>query len=76
MSDLDSKADLGADIDAFITRWGGGNDSTISRGGNERANLQLFLTELCTLLDLPQPEPASANNSQNAYVFERAVTEY
>ncbi|MBK5969911.1 MULTISPECIES: class I SAM-dependent DNA methyltransferase [Thiorhodovibrio] len=59
------------DIEAFITRWGGGS----SRGGNERANLQLFLTEFCTLLDLPQPDPASADNSQNAYVFERSVTE-
>ncbi|EIC19764.1 class I SAM-dependent DNA methyltransferase [Thiorhodovibrio frisius] len=59
------------DIDAFISRWGGG----VSRGGNERANLQMFLTELCTLLDLSQPDPASADNGQNAYVFERSVTE-
>ncbi len=59
------------DIHAFIARWGGG----VSHGGNERANLQLFLTEFCTLLDLPQPDPASADNRQNAYVFERSVTE-
>nr|WP_207148623.1 class I SAM-dependent DNA methyltransferase [Lamprobacter modestohalophilus] len=65
-SDIESK------VNAFITRWGGGK----SHGGNERANLQLFLTELCTLLELPQPEPAGADHSQNAYVFERSVTEH
>ena len=38
-------------IEAFIARW---KDT----GGTERANYQLFLTELCRLLDLPEPEPA------------------
>ncbi|MFB1487515.1 MULTISPECIES: hypothetical protein [unclassified Thiocapsa] len=33
-------------VETFIQRWGGG----ISYGGNERANLQMFITELCTLL--------------------------
>ncbi len=58
-------------VEAYIERWGGG----MSRGGNERANLQMFITELCTLLDLPQPEPATAKRSDNAYIFERSVTE-
>ncbi len=58
-------------IDAFIARWGNG----ISHGGNERANLQLFIVELCALLDLPPPDPAGANRRDNAYVFERGVTE-
>ena len=58
-------------VEAYIKRWGGG----ISRGGNETANLQMFLTELCTLLDLPQPEPARADRNDNAYIFERSVTE-
>lgn len=58
-------------IEAYIQRWGGG----ISHGGNERANLQMFVTELCTLLDLPQPDPAGSQRSENAYVFERSVTE-
>lgn len=58
-------------IEAYIQRWGGG----ISRGGNETANLQMFLTELCALLALPQPEPARTARSDNAYVFERVVTE-
>ncbi len=58
-------------IEAYIQRWGGG----ISHGGNERANLQMFITELCTLLDLPQPDPAGSKRSDNTYVFERSVTE-
>ncbi|WP_205755123.1 class I SAM-dependent DNA methyltransferase [Azotobacter chroococcum] len=58
-------------VEEYIERWGGG----ISRGGNETANLQMFLTELCDLLDLPRPEPARAERSDNVYVFERSVTE-
>ncbi|SCZ68354.1 class I SAM-dependent DNA methyltransferase [Thiohalomonas denitrificans] len=50
----------------FITRW---RDT----GGSERANYQLFLTELCQLLGLPQPDPASGDTEENAYVFERRV---
>lgn len=54
------------DIEAFIARWRAAN-------GSERANYQLFLTELCELLDLPRPEPASDDTRDNAYVFERRV---
>ncbi|WP_374728484.1 class I SAM-dependent DNA methyltransferase [Natronospira proteinivora] len=54
-------------VEAFIERW---RDT----GGTERANYQLFLTELCALLGLPQPEPASDQTRENAYVFERRVT--
>lgn len=53
-------------IDAFIERWK-------SVDGTERANYQLFLTDLCRLLDLPQPEPANSSTEENAYVFERLV---
>lgn len=53
-------------VEDFITRWP-------NSGGSEKANYQLFLTELCALLDLPQPDPAGADNEQNAYVFERRV---
>jgi hypothetical protein len=53
-------------IDAFIERWS-------KAGGSERANYQLFLTELCALLGLPTPDPASGDNRDNAYVFERRV---
>ena len=54
-------------LDAFITRW------RDNEGGAERANYVLFLTELCQLLGLPQPDPAAATHARNDYVFERAV---
>lgn len=53
-------------VESFTQRWH-------RAGGSERANYQLFLTELCTLLDLPQPEPAGDDTRDNAYVFERRV---
>jgi type I restriction-modification system DNA methylase subunit len=60
-------ADEGA-FDRFIDRW------RRNEGGAERANFPLFLTELCALLALPQPDPADATHEHNDYVFERAVT--
>jgi len=54
-------------IAAFIARWE-------NSGAAERANYASFLSELCTLLDLPRPDPSSPDNSQNTYVFERAIT--
>lgn len=53
-------------LDTFLARWQ-------KAGGTERANYQLFLTELCSLLDLPLPEPAGDDTRDNAYVFERRV---
>ncbi len=53
-------------IDAFIARWEGAS-------GSERANYQLFLTELCALLGLPQPDPAREATRDNAYCFEHRV---
>ena len=41
---------------------------------SERANYQLFLTELVELLGLPRPQPAAKETEENAYVFERKVT--
>ncbi|GAA0868966.1 hypothetical protein GCM10009116_08110 [Brevundimonas basaltis] len=55
------------DIDTFITRW------SEARGGAERANYQMFLSELCEALDLPRPDPASDDTRSNDYVFERGV---
>ncbi len=55
------------DIDTFIARW------SEARGGAERANYQMFLTELCEALDLPRPDPASDDTAGNDYVFERGV---
>jgi len=52
---------------AFVERWR-------AAGGSERANYQLFIGELCTLLDLPAPEPARDDPRDNAYVFERRIS--
>lgn len=41
--------------------------------GRERANYQLFLTELTAALELPAPEPAEADDGANEYCFERRV---
>src|SRR5687767_7603934 len=61
-------ADANTDtVSSFITRWK-------NSAAAERANYQLFLSELCELVEVPRPEPAQADDEQNAYVFERAVT--
>ncbi|MCI0737213.1 MAG: class I SAM-dependent DNA methyltransferase, partial [Beijerinckiaceae bacterium] len=57
-----------ADLHAFIARWTSGG------GGQERANYAPFLSELCDVLDVKRPDPASHDTALNAYVFERAVT--
>ncbi|TVQ29413.1 MAG: hypothetical protein EA370_15150 [Wenzhouxiangella sp.] len=62
----DSSGPDTAATEQFIQRW---HDS----GGKERANYQLFLTELCQLLALPGPEPAGEDEADNSYVFERRV---
>ncbi|MGQ0444330.1 MAG: class I SAM-dependent DNA methyltransferase [Beijerinckiaceae bacterium] len=57
-----------AKLDSFIARW------TSGEGGQERANYAVFLSELCDVLDVPRPDPASHDAHLNAYAFERAVT--
>jgi restriction-modification enzyme MmeI-like protein len=57
-----------ANLDSFIARW------TSGEGGQERANYQLFLSELCDALEVPRPDQASHDAALNAYAFERAVT--
>ncbi len=59
-------SDISRNVDDFIARWG-------PSGGGERSNYQMFLTELCTLIGAPIPEPAVQIESQNKYVFERTV---
>lgn len=54
------------EIQAFIDRW-------LPSGGAERANYQSFLNELCDVLGVPKPEPTVADDTHNAYVFERGV---
>lgn len=51
----------------FITRWS-------SSGAAERANYQLFLSELCDLISVARPDPTRPDDADNAYVFERNVT--
>ena len=54
------------DIQAFINRWH-------ASGAAERANYQLFLAELCDIIGVAHPQPASENPHENAYVFEKRV---
>lgn len=56
-------------VEPFIARWSAAEAA-------ERANYQLFLTELCDLLEVPHPDPAGADNDNNAYVFDRAITRH
>ena len=55
-----------ANIQPFITRWQ-------ASGAAERANYQLFLSELCDVLDVPRPDPTTPDDAANAYVFEKCV---
>ncbi len=54
-------------VDEFIARW------TQREGGAERANYQMFLSELCDVLGVDRPQPSGADRDLNDYVFERAV---
>ncbi len=54
-------------IDTFLARWR-------AAGGSERANYQLFIADLCDLLEVAKPDPAREDTRDNAYVFERRVT--
>jgi len=53
-------------INSFITRWR-------ASAAAERANYQLFLIELCDLLDVERPGVATADPAADAYVFEKPV---
>jgi hypothetical protein len=53
-------------IDTFLARWR-------AAGGSERANYQLFIADLCALLDVDSPQPANEDTRDNPYVFERRV---
>lgn len=55
-----------ATAELFITRWRG--------AAGENANRQLFLQELCDLLEVPRPEPRREDDALNAYCFEKHVT--
>lgn len=51
------------DFEKFIGRWRNAD-------GSEKANYQLFLTELCETLDLPKPAPAAADTETIGYTGE------
>jgi len=55
-----------AALQAFITKW------ELS-GAAERANAQLFLAELCDVLEVDRPQPKTPTEADNAYVFEKPV---
>ena len=54
------------EIESFIERWR-------RSAASERSNYQLFLTELCEVLGLPRPEPATEAPEEDRYRFERPV---
>ncbi len=55
-------------ITAFITRWE-------TSGAAERANYQMFLSELCDIIGVPRPDPTSPDPAKNHYVFDRTITQ-
>jgi hypothetical protein len=54
-------------VEEFIARW---KDT----GGSEHANYQLFVIELTELLGVDRPNPATDDDSNDHYRFERPVT--
>ena len=54
------------DAEQFIAKWQ-------PSGGNERANTQLFINDLCALLGVASPQPTLSDTLANDYVFERHV---
>jgi hypothetical protein len=63
---MSATPDPAARIAAFLTKW------QVS-GAAERANAQLFVTELCGVLEVEPPQPSTPNESLNAYCFEKAI---
>jgi hypothetical protein len=55
-----------AAVESFIARWQ-------HSAASERANYGLFLIELCDLLGLPHPKPATGEIDLDEYVFEHPV---
>lgn len=53
-------------IDTFLTRWR-------NSGGSERANYQLFIPDLCEMLQVDRPQPPNEDTRDNPYVFKRRV---
>ena len=47
-------------IASFITRWE-------KSGGAERANYQMFLSELCDIIEVPRPDPTTVDPAKNLH---------
>jgi hypothetical protein len=56
---------MGQNLDAFIAKWA-------ASGAAERANKGMFLAELCGVLGVAAPNPATGDAEKDTYVFERA----
>jgi hypothetical protein len=54
-------------LDEFIARWE-------ASGAAERANKDAFLYELCDVLGVARPVPATGERARDRYCFERDVT--
>lgn len=52
------------DIAAFHARW-------LGNEGGERANKDPFLNDLCDLLGVPRPDPATGDAERDLYVYEK-----
>jgi hypothetical protein len=52
------------ELQKFIERWSASE-------APERANKDLFFTELCDLLGVPRPEPATGDLDRDRFTFER-----
>ena len=53
-------------VDGFIARWS-------ASAAAERANKDLFLTELCDVLGVDRPEPSTGEDERDQYVFEKGA---
>lgn len=53
-------------VEIFIKRWE-------TAEASERSNYGMFITELCDLLELPHPDPSTADNIKNSYVIDRSI---
>ena len=62
----DNAANVPDDVEAFIARWQHSQAS-------ERANGQPFVMELCALLGVESPAPATGDVQADAYRFERPI---
>jgi hypothetical protein len=56
------------EIEQFVARWEASGDA-------ERANKDLFLSELCTILGVEQPHPKTGDPARDLYVFEKNVAQ-